>query len=130
MATIYTGLAAIIAFGVVYNSARISLSERARELASLRVLGFTQGETLRMLLLELALVTTAAQPVGWVIGYGLSWVMNVQLAGELMRMPMLVENATYAVSSAVIFLAALVSALVVGRRVYRLDLVSVLKTRD
>ena len=56
MASIYTGLAAIIAFGVVYNSARISLSERARELASLRVLGFTRGEVLRILLLELALL--------------------------------------------------------------------------
>ena len=70
MASIYTGLAAVIAFGVVYNSARISLSERARELASLRVLGFTRGEVLRILLLELALLTLIAQPPGWVMGYG------------------------------------------------------------
>ena len=68
MASIYTGLAAVIAFGVVYNSARISLSERARELASLRVLGFTRGEVLRILLLELALLTLIAQPPGWVDG--------------------------------------------------------------
>ena len=62
MASIYTGLAAVIAFGVVYNNARISLSERARELASLRVLGFTRGEVLRILLLELAILTLVAQP--------------------------------------------------------------------
>ena len=85
MASIYTGLAAIIAFGVVYNNARISLSERARELASLRVLGFTRGEVLRILLLELALLTLVAQPPGWAIGYGLAWIMQTKMAGELMR---------------------------------------------
>ena len=69
MASIYTGLAAVIAFGVVYNSARISLSERARELASLRVLGFTRGEVLWILLLELALLTSSRAAAG--VGDGL-----------------------------------------------------------
>src|SRR5262249_12046573 len=85
MAGIYTGLAAVIAFGVVYNSARVALSERARELASLRVLGFTRGEVLRILLFELGLLTLLAQPPGWLIGYGLAWIMQTKLAGELMR---------------------------------------------
>ncbi len=130
MASIYTGLAAIIAFGVVYNSARISLSERARELASLRVLGFTRGEVLRILLLELALLTLLAQPPGWAIGYGLAWIMKTNLAGELMRVRLVVEHSTYVLASAVVIIAAVFSALVVRRRVNRLDLVSVLKTRD
>jgi len=130
MAGIYTALAAIIAFGVVYNNARISLSERARELASLRVLGFTRGETMRILLLELALITLIAQPPGWVIGYGLAWVMKTRLAGELMRVPMVLENLTYALASAIVLAAALFSAAIVARRVTRLDLVSVLKTRE
>lgn len=130
MAGIYTGLSVVIAFGVVYNSARISLSEHARELATLRVLGFSQGETMRILLLELAVIVAFAQPPGWAIGYGLSWVMNKQLGGELMRVPLVVENFTYVLATAIIFVAALVSALVVGRRVYELDLVSVLKTRE
>jgi putative ABC transport system permease protein len=130
MGGIYTGLAAIIAFGIVYNSARISLSERARELASLRVLGFTRGEVLRLLLLELALLTLIAQPPGWAMGYGLAWVMKLNLAGELMRVPMVIENSTYVLASAIVISAAILSALVVRRRVERLDLVSVLKTRD
>ena len=130
MASIYTGLAAVIAFGVVYNSARISLSERARELASLRVLGFTRAEVLRILLLELALLTFIAQPPGWVIGYGLAWLMKTQLAGELMRVRLVVENSTYLVASVIVIVAALVSAIVVRQRVAQLDLVSVLKTRD
>ena len=130
MASIYTGLAAVIAFGVVYNSARISLSERARELASLRVLGFTRGEVLWILLLELALLTLIAQPPGWVIGYGLAWIMKTQLAGELMRVRLVVENSTYVVASVIVIVAALVSAVVVRQRVGQLDLVSVLKTRD
>jgi putative ABC transport system permease protein len=130
MATIYTALAAVIAFGVVYNSARVSLSERARELASLRVLGFTNAEVLWILLLELALLTLLAQPPGWLMGYGLAWVMQTQLAGELMRVRLVVTPATYVIASTVVLTAAIASALVVGRRIYKLNLNTVLKTRD
>ena len=130
MGSIYTGLAAIIAFGVIYNSARIALSERARELASLRVLGFTRGEVLRILFFELALLTLIAQPPGWVIGYGLAWMMRTNLAGEIMRVRLVVEHSTYVLASGIVIGAAVFSALVVRRRIYRLDLVSVLKTRD
>ena len=130
MASIYTGLASVIAFGLVYNSARISLSERARELASLRVLGFTRGEVLWILLLELAVLTIAAQPPGWAMGYGLAWVMQTRLAGELMRVRLVVEDSTYILASAIVIVAAIFSALVLRARVNRLDLVAVLKTRD
>lgn len=130
MASIYTALAAVIAFGVVYNSARIALSERARELASLRVLGFTRAQVFRILLLELALLTLIAQPPGWAVGYGLAWIMKTQLAGELMRVRLIVEHSTYVLASSIVLVAALFSALVVRRRVSQLDLVSVLKTRD
>lgn len=130
MGSIYTGLAAIIAFGVVYNSARISLSERARELASLRVLGFTRGEVLRILLIELAVLTLIAQPPGWAIGYGLAWVMKTNLAGELMRVRLVLEHLTYILASATVLVAAMFSAIIVRERVNRLDLVTVLKTRD
>lgn len=130
MGRIYTALAAIIAFGVVYNSARISLSERARELASLRVLGFTSGEVTRILLVELAILTLIAQPPGWAIGYALAWMMKTNLAGELMRVRLVLENFTYVIASTIVLVAAVFSAMVVGRRVNRLDLVAVLKTRD
>lgn len=130
MATIYTTLGAIIAFGIVYNSARISLSERARELASLRVLGFTQWEVIRILLLELALITVVAQPFGWAFGFGLSAVMRGRLAGELMRVPMVIQNLTFSIASAIIVVAAAASALIVARRIASFDLIAVLKTRD
>lgn len=130
MGGIYAGLASLIAFGVVYNNARISLSERARDLASLRVLGFTQGEVLRILLLELALLTLLAQPLGWAIGYGLAWIMRTQLAGEIMRVRLVVEHSTYALVSLIIIAAASASALVVRSRVNALDMIAVLKTRD
>jgi len=130
MATIYTGLAALIAFGVVYNSARISLSERARELASLRVLGFTQAEVLRILLLELALLTMLAQPAGWGIGYGLAWLLKTKMEGDVMRTRLVVDNLTYALASGMVMTAAVFSAVAIWRRLARLDLVGVLKTRD
>lgn len=130
MASIYIGLASIIAFGVVYNSARISLSERARELASLRVLGFHRAEVFRLLFLELALLTLIAQLPGWVIGYGLAWLINTEMGGELMRTPLIVEPLSYVVASTIVIVAAVLSALIVRERINRLDLVAVLKTRD
>lgn len=130
MATIYTVLAAVIAFGVVYNGARISLSERARELASLRVLGFTRAEVFRALLLELAVLALLAQPLGWLFGYRLASIMQTALAGELMRVRLVIEPATYVLASAIVLFAAAASALVIRRRINHLDLVAVLKTRD
>jgi putative ABC transport system permease protein len=130
MSNIYIGLAAVIAFGVVYNSARISLSERARELASLRVLGFSRGEVTRILFLELTLLTLIAQPPGWAIGYGLAWILKTNVAGEVMRVRLIVDHATYATATAIVITAAILSAFVVRRRINNLDLVTVLKTRD
>ncbi len=85
---------------------------------------------LLILLLELALLTIIAQPPGWLMGYGLGWIMKTQLAGELMRVRGVVESSTYVLASAIVITAAVMSAFVVRERVNRLDLVSVLKTRD
>jgi putative ABC transport system permease protein len=128
--TIYVALAVIIAVGVVYNSARIQLSEHARELASLRVLGFTRGEVSRVLLTELALLTLAAIPLGWIIGYAFGWLLIQAFTSDLYRVPFVIERATYGKASLVVLLAAAASALIVRRRVDRLDLIGVLKTRD
>ncbi len=130
MVTIYTTLAIIITFGVVYNSARIQLSERARELASLRVLGFTRGEVSWVLLSELAILTVAAIPLGWLFGYGFGLLLIESFSSDLYRVPFIIGRATYAVAALIVIAAAAVSALIVRRRVDRLDLVSVLKTRD
>lgn len=130
MVTVYVALAVIIAFGVVYNSARIQLSEHAREIASLRVLGFTRNEVSRILLTELAIVLLIAVPLGWLIGYGFGWLLIQAFSSDLYRVPFTIERATYAKASLVVIAAALVSALIVRRRVNRLDLVSVLKARD
>lgn len=122
--------AGLIAFGVVYNSARISLSERGRELASLRVLGFTRAEVSWILLGEFTLLTLAALAPGFVIGYGLSWLMAVGFETELFRIPLVVERSTYGFAAVVVLSAALLTGLVVRRRIDRLDLVAVLKTRE
>jgi putative ABC transport system permease protein len=122
--------AGIIAFGVVYNSARVSLSERARELASLRVLGFTRGEISLILLGELAVLTVAALPLGAVIGYLLGELIMIGFNSEIYRLRFTVAPATVAWSFLVVILAAVVSGLVVRRKLDRLDLVAVLKTRE
>ncbi len=130
MIGIYVTLSVVIAFGVVYNSARIPLSERGRELASLRVLGFTRAEVSWVLLVELAIMVIVAQPLGWLIGYGLAWVLNQGFTSDLYRLPFIIFPETYAKASLVVIAAAVVSAVAVRRRIDRLDLIAVLKTRE
>lgn len=125
-----TLLASSIAFGVVYNAARIALSERSRELASLRVLGFTRWEISTILLGELAVLTLAAIPVGWGIGYGMCFGMIQTWQNDLFRIPFVIAPKTYTFAAVVVLVSATVSALIVRRRLDRLDLVAVLKTRE
>jgi putative ABC transport system permease protein len=122
--------AGVIAFGVVYNSARVSLSERERELASLRVLGFTRAEISLILLGELAVLTLLALPVGAAIGFVLGQVIMTAFNNEVYRLSFVTSPATIAWSFLVVIAAALVSGLLVRRRLDRLDLVGVLKTRE
>jgi putative ABC transport system permease protein len=122
--------ATIIAFGVVYNSARVSLSERSRELASLRVLGFTRAEISYILLGELATLTVLAIPVGLALGYALAFLACWALESETQRFPLVVERSTFGFAASVIFIATMSTSLVVRRLLDRLDLVAVLKTRE
>jgi putative ABC transport system permease protein len=130
MLTIYLSLSIVIAFGVVYNSARIQLSERARELATLRVLGFGRAEASKVLLIETGVLVAAAQPIGWLIATMLGIVVTDSLASDLFRVPFVLEPRIFAVSSIIVLVAAAASALIVRRRIDRLDLVQVLKTRE
>ena len=122
--------AGIIAFGVVYNAARVSLSERSRELASLRVLGFTRAEISLILMGELALLTLVALPVGGVFGWGLAAAMVHTIDSEVYRFPIFVTRQAVAMSFLGIIVAACVSGLSVRRKLDQLDLVAVLKIRE
>lgn len=122
--------AVIIAFGVVYNTARIAVAERAHELATLRVLGFTRREISTVLLGEIALLAAPAIPLGCALGYGLSVFLTRDLSTELFRMPIVVLPRTYAFALIVFAAATISSALVVRRRLDHLDLVAVLKARE
>ena len=124
------GLSAAITLGVVYNSARITLSERARELASLRVLGYTRGEIAYILLGELALLVLAAIPLGFVVGAWLAWRFAQLVPQELFRIPLVLEPRTFALSALVVIVATLISGMIVRRRIDRLDLIAVLKTKE
>jgi putative ABC transport system permease protein len=122
--------AMVIAFGVIYNTARISLSERNRELASLRVMGFRRGEIAYILLGELALLTLLSLPLGTALGYGLLAAAVTAFETELYRIPLVMSVRAVAVAVSTVMASALISALVVRRRLDTLDLVAVLKTRE
>jgi putative ABC transport system permease protein len=127
---IATLLAGTIAFGVVYNSARITLSERSRELASLRVLGFTRGEVSFILLGELTILTLAAIPIGILMSIGLCTMFVKTWQTDLFRIPLVLAPSTFAYAALVVLVCSVLSALVVRTRINDLDLVGVLKTRE
>ena len=127
---VLTVFATVIAIGVVYNNARISLAERAWELASLRVLGFTRGEVSAFLLGELAIEVALALPLGMLLGYLLGSAIVGLIKTDEFYFPFVIQSATYAFAALCVLAAGAVSALVVRRRVDALDLVGVLKTRE
>ena len=130
MVTVYVVLAGIIAIGVVYNFSRIALSEQGRELASLRVLGFTNREVSGVLFGELAAVVLLAQPLGWLIGYGIALAMVAAFSSDLYRVPFVVGREVFAIASLVVCAAALASAFAIRGRIDNLDMIEVLKTRE
>lgn len=126
----YVSFASAIAVGVVYNSARILFSERAHELATLRVLGYHRSEVGLVLLGELALLVLIAVPLGCFLGYWMAKLMMALFSSDLFRLPFLPSRASYGYATLVVLGAALATALLVSRRVMGLDMVRVLKARD
>ncbi len=128
--TVLSAFAVAMAAGITYNAARIALSERAWELASLRVLGMTRAEVSVLLLSELALELLLALPLGCVLGYGLALGLMQLMASENIDFSVVIAPATYGVAALCVLAAGIASALVVRRHIDRLDLVSVLKLRE
>jgi putative ABC transport system permease protein len=127
---ILIGFAGALAAAIIYNAARIALSERARELASLRVLGFTRGEVSTMLLGEQALLVAVGVVVGLPLGYGFCSVLANLYQWELFRLPLILSGRSYVFAVTVVLAAAAASAWLVRRRLDRFDLVTVLKSRE
>ena len=124
------GFACVIAFGIVYNGALIALSERAHELASLRVLGFTRMEIGWMLLGEQAFLAGVSIPLGFFLGYAICGLLVYSMQSELYRMPLVISSRTYAFACITVTLASTMSGLVIAQKLRNLDLVSVLKARE
>ena len=128
--TMFTMLASVLGIGVAYNSTRIALSERGRELATLRVLGFTKAEISYVLLGEVMLLVLLGLPMGCLVGWGLVLTMAAAFDTELFRIPLVVEPSTYGLAMLIVWGASLISAVLVRGRVNKLDLIKVLKTRE
>jgi putative ABC transport system permease protein len=122
--------AIIIALGVVYNGARISLSERSRELATLRVIGFTRREISTILLGEIGTITLLGVPFGLVMGYWFAWLLTLFLDQEVFRFPFVISRSTYGLAAATVLAASIASGLLVRRKLDDLDLIAVLKSRE
>ncbi len=127
---ITTLLGGSIAFGVIYNSMRIALSERNRELASLRVLGFQRSEVAYILLGEMAVLTLVAIPVGLLIGYGLCAYLAFKFDSDLYRIPLVLGMNVYAFAAMVVIVSSIISAIMIWRNLAHLDMVAVLKSKE
>ncbi len=125
-----TVFASVIAIGMIYNGARIALSERSNELSTLRILGFTHHEVTFILLGEQAIITAVALPFGFLAGYGLCALLAHGLRTELYRMPLIVRTTSYAWAFLLVLFAAIASGILVSRRVAQMDIVAVLKARE
>ena len=130
MSTVLTLFATVIAVGVVYNNARIALAERTWELASLRVLGFTRTEVSGLLLGEMAIGIAIALPLGMMLGYGLVHLIAGLMKSDQFLFPVVIQPATYAWAGIAVLISGVASALVVRRRIDKLDMVAALKTRE
>ena len=127
MASINILFASFISFGVIYNTARIALSERGRELANLRVLGLTRKEVAFLLFGELGVITLLSLPLGMLLGYGLSYALLVSMDTELYSMPVYIDRSTYGMASLIVLASAALSFYLVWRKVDAIDLVSAQK---
>jgi putative ABC transport system permease protein len=128
--TFYVGFAAAIAFGVAFNTMRTSLSERSRDLATLHVLGFGHGECAYILGGELLLLALAAVPLGVLGGEALAHGLVAAYSRDEVRLPAVISARSLGVALSAYFIAVLIGAGLVIRRIWSLDLISVLKTRE
>jgi len=126
----FTSFACMLAFGVTYNATRVALSERSRELATLRVLGLSRGEISYILMGEVALLTFIGLPIGCAVGYGLAWLMADAFETELYRVPFVIDPSTFGLAVLIVLTASIASIFLVRQRLDRLNLVTVLKTRE
>ena len=130
MVTIYTLIGVLIAVGVVYNAARIQLSERSYELASLRVLGFSRAEVGYVIVGEMMLLTLFAIPIGWMFGYWLAFGLVEAMSTDMFQIPFYITRRTFALAAIAVFGAAFFSVMLVRRRLDKVHLATALKARD
>ncbi|SDR76456.1 ABC transporter permease [Opitutus sp. GAS368] len=128
--SIYLMFSVVVAFGVIYNNARISLAERARELATLRVVGMTQREVGAIIVIELVILAALAVPLGLALGTGFATVIVTSVNTETVRLPLVFTSYTYSFAVVVVTTASILSALVVLRKLKQLDLIATLKAPE
>ena len=81
-------------------------------------------------IIEIGTIVVLAQPIGWLIGTFATYGILTALATDFFRIPVAFEKSTYAIATLIVVGAGLVPALIVRRRIDRLDLVRVLKSRE
>ena len=122
--------AGIISFSIIYNITSVSLAERERELASLRVMGFSREEVGRILYHENIALGVVGLVLGLPLGIAISKALVTAFDTEMIRLPYHLEPRTFIISITLTLFFVLVSNLAIRRKIHHLDLVETLKERE
>ncbi|WP_444643683.1 ABC transporter permease [Caproiciproducens sp. R1] len=124
------GIGMIIAFAIITNTASISLSERKREYATMRVLGMHPKEIGKVVSFEYWVLSLGALPLGILLTRMIKQAMATTIDSDLFTMPLNTPLGSY--FSAAVLCAATValSNRLARRRISKFDMVEVLKERE
>jgi len=122
--------AGVVFFGSILNASLISLAERQREVATLRVLGYGPWQIGALLLRESMIVTLAGTLLGMPIGYGLSVLTAVAYNTELFRFPVVATPGTWVWTLLLAILFGLAAHAVVQIVVHRMDWLEALQAKE
>ncbi len=123
-------LSCIMGFAIIYNTTTISIMERKRELASLRIMGFTNKKVSELIFNE----NTAVSVMGLIVGMPLGRFMGVQMLNyvpeDMMSLPLVIFPKTYVLAAVTVALFVILAQMANMRRISRMDLVEVMKSRE
>ena len=123
-------LGTLVAFAIIYNTATISLSERKREYATLRVLGLSVGEVAGIMNFEYAVLTVCGIVLGIPFTRLLNHAVNMMMDTDLFCMPSTLPVSAYLLGVSSCVLAIVFSGRSATGKIRRFDMVEVLKERE
>ncbi len=121
---------AVIAFAVIYNASSVSIAEQERDLACMHSLGYSRRQVADIATHEVMPLGLIGVILGVPLAILVSHIIADAFETDLYRLPMVVRPVTYLTCAVLVLCFLFISRWLVRRRVYRIDIVRRLKTRE